>query len=130
MGADCIGFISGVIDELYGLHTVEQRPASSFSRNDSEANVELMKFCRDAWPNFKLEAIEGFYNVGPGDIVVVRNGKGIGHIFIVGPQKNTLWHCVQGDGVCPTGIGSANNEQVYGAFKLLDKEKWLSKQAC
>jgi hypothetical protein len=66
-------------------------------------------------------------NVEPGDIVVVgTHAGGPGHLMLVGPQPNTLWHCTESSGACMSGWGlPAFTSRVFAVYRILDKDRWV-----
>lgn len=119
--ADCVGFVGGVIDELYRIKTVQARPRVHKKKPhfDGNAHLELIKYLRTHWPSEVCEPTA----VEPGDVLVCRLGQGPGHILLVGTRPNTAWHCVEGLGVCLAAFGSLD---VLQSYRLLEKERWTS----
>lgn len=125
IGADCVGFVCKVVDQLYGIDTYSKRPFYSAAHGfrDCNANAELVRFFRTNWPSEVIEpALDGKLEVEPGDIIVTRASLGVGHISMVGPVKNTVWHSTQGSGVEMIGLCSVG--EVVKAYKLLRKIEW------
>lgn len=123
--SDCIGFAFGVVDEMYGRpspdRTVLPPDTSMHSR---EKAIGCMKTLRRLYaPNWPVT--DG--SLEPGDVVVTgATHGGPGHVMLVGPRRNTLWHCNQGIGVKFTGIGFVQGAQtIYGVYRFDDREKWL-----
>lgn len=122
--ADCIGFVFSVVDELYGRPTPE-RPTlpPDTAMHSREKALATIKTLRTLYaPNTRIT--DG--SIEPGDIVVTghRDG-GPGHVMIVGPYRNTLWHCVNEIGVNQTGLGFAEGfERIFGVYRFDDREKW------
>lgn len=123
--ADCIGFVFGVVDELYGRPS-PPRPSlppdtAMHSREQALATIKTLR--RLYAPNSPVT--DGF--IEPGDIVVTGHAQGgPGHVMLVGPYRNTLWHCVNEIGVCQTGLGLADGyETIFGVYRFDDRERWL-----
>lgn len=122
--ADCIGFVFGVVDEMYGRPSPDRTvlPADT-AMHSREKAIGCMKTLRRLYmPNVPIN--QRFLE--PGDIVVTGHSQGgPGHVMIVGPGRNTLWHCNEGIGVAQTGLGLADGFQsIFGVFRFLDREKW------
>lgn len=122
--ADCIGFVFSVVDELYGRPTPD-RPTlppdtAMHSREQALATIKALRTLYA--PNTRVT--DG--SIEPGDIVVTgHKDGGPGHVMIVGPYRNTLWHCVNEIGVNQTGLGFADGfERIFGVYRFDDREKW------
>lgn len=123
--ADCIGFVFGVVDELYGRPS-PPRPVlpPDTAMHSREKALATIKTLRQLYaPNTRIE--DG--TIEPGDIVVTgQRAGGPGHVMIVGPYRNTLWHCVNEIGVNQTGLGFAEGaERIFGVYRFDDREKWV-----
>ncbi len=123
--ADCIGFVFGVVDELYGRPspTRDVLPPDT-SMHSREKAIGTMRTLRRLYaPNTPVA--DG--SLEPGDIIVTGHVQGgPGHVMIVGPRRNTLWHCNEGIGARQTGIGFISGHQIiYGVYRFDDREKWL-----
>lgn len=123
--ADCIGFVFGVIDEMYGRPSPKRDvlPHDTAMHSRDKA-IACMKALRRLYaPNSPVE--DG--SLEPGDIVVTGHSTGgPGHVMIVGARKNTLWHCNEGVGVHQTGLGFAQgSECIFGVYRFDDRELWV-----
>lgn len=129
--ADCIGFACSQLDLLDG----RARACSPLLPTD--AALHSPEKARNA-----VAAIRRMYDpaelVAPGedgkilaqpmDILVVESGaSGPGHMMLVGPDINTLWHCNFVSGVTKTGWSLFSGyERVFALYRLLDRERWTA----
>jgi len=129
--ADCIGFSCGQIDIMDG----RQRAVSPMLPSD--AALHDPAGARDAVATIRrlydpaelvLPNEDGQILVQPMDILIAESGAGgPGHMMLVGPEKNTLWHCTQMTGVTKTGWSLFTGyERVFAVYRLLDREDWIS----
>jgi len=106
VACDCVGFVHGVLDALYPIVNHEPRPSfpKLVSLHQKGSGLIVGKWFRRRYASIALH--EGI--VEPGNIIVSITGSAgdVGHVYIVGPQKNTVWHCVDPNGVCMTGLGT------------------------
>ena len=122
--ADCVNFLAGVLDALYGFPPLKRMsmpimPGSHSTRRSWE-NVRSIV---TTYPN---EVIRGdIIDVEPGDILVVRAGSGPGHVMIVGPEPNTLWQSIPTVGVVKTGFRQTGLN-IQRAWRLLRKDTWAT----
>lgn len=91
--------------------------------HDPKKAVRAVRAIAGRYPNEIIRNGE----VEPGDIVIVAVGKGPGHVMIVGPQPNTLWHCMQTAGVVRTGF--ENFGRVLRVWRGKDRHLWLRQQS-
>jgi hypothetical protein len=124
VGCDCVRFIAGILDELHGIDTFKNLPyrlSPSTSLHDRNEAIKSSRILISRYECTKLSGDE----VQPGDVVVVRNGVGPGHVFIVGPTPNTLWHCINEAGACMTGFGWMNDQcHILRVWRLDRRESW------
>lgn len=123
--ADCLGFGFGVIDELYRRVSpaIERLPADTALHDPATARAALRVLLRIYQP--AEEVTNGL--VEPADILITQAPKGgPGHLMLVGPSRNTLWHCNAGVGVQRSGFSlPAEFAQVHSIYRFSDREKWL-----
>ena len=115
-GCDCIGFVSGVVNELYRKEFKMPFGNVANLSHDSDRFVSFFQACKDVWPVYEADEFE------IGDILLHRPASGNAHVFFVGPNK-TLWHSLHG-----MGVTFINHHQLHGRvsyFRLLNKESWL-----
>lgn len=116
-GADCIGFVQGVLEELYRRKFDLGRKSPVGLSHESDAFLAFAVRALGVLPIEKSETI------GCGDLILERPENGHAHIYIVGYKKGMLFHCLHGVGVCFTGTANlANNLTLY---RLKDKEQWI-----
>ena len=129
-GADCIGFGFAAIDEIDGRERAASPslPADTALHNPDTAR-QAVKDIRRLYAPARLirPAKRGLTNLQPLDILVVGpSAGGPGHLMLVGPQRNTIWHCIQNSGVSRTGWGLTTGfERLQGVYRLGDRERWL-----
>jgi len=125
-GVDCVRFVTGVLDELYGFERVSAPKLPQDVALHSRATaIGAMKALLEIYPFH--EEVTGPM-IQPGDIIVVGPLKGgPGHVMIVGPRRNTLWHSHQPIGVQITGLAFNEQEQeVFKIYRLQDRHSWAS----
>lgn len=123
--ADCIGFVFGAIDDLDGRPRA-QAPSMppDTALHDPASSSEALRALRALY-----EPVEALTSpeVQPFDILCV--GPSLGgpsHAMLVGPAKNTIWHCTPGAGVHQAGWSlGAGYEVLHGAFRIGDRRRWL-----
>lgn len=122
--ADCVGFVFGAIDDVDGRPRAQSpsMPADT-ALHDAASSAEAMRALRDLYE--PVEVVTG-RDVQPFDILVVGpSGGGPGHAILVGPTRNTLWHCTPGAGVHQAGWALGTGYEVlHGAFRIGDRERW------
>lgn len=127
LGADCIGAVFGVIDELDGRFRARKAgmPADTSMHSRAKAIAAVRELARRYTPCSKVEPVNGQYLVEPGDIVVTGPpGGGPGHVELVGASKNELWHAVKGSGFHQGGWSLLDVQILFGVYRLGDKERW------
>ena len=125
VAADCVGFVTGVLDELDGRErgrTGDIPPDAAFHSPLKAWGAiarlrRLYKPCK-AWRGNVLE---------PADIVVVGpTGGGPAHIMLVGPRPNTLWHCSSPFGVKQAGWALEEGREIlHIVYRLADRRRWV-----
>ncbi len=116
-----MGFVVGTMDELHGyegLPSVKTIPPD-VALHDPMRAVQAVKAIARRYPNEVVRCDE----VNPGDVVVVAVGNGPGHVMIVGPRPNTLWHCDRRVGVTWTGFERFG--RVMRVWRSKDRASWL-----
>lgn len=127
-GADCIGAICGVIDDMDGqgrrLHPGMPSDTSMHSR--STAIRAVRELVRRYAPCTKVLAdSEHIFHVEPGDIVVTgAPGGGPGHVEIVGSRRNELWHALPSSGFHQGGWSFLEQQLLFAVYRIQDKHRW------
>lgn len=123
---DCIRFLAGTMDELYGFvrERFERLPADMSLHDRDGAIAAMRRFLRLYEPNAAVPPEpDGTYLVESGDALIVGpSSGGPGHAMIAGGRQSELWH-VEECGVVRTGRGIQG--ELHGIFRVLDKERWL-----
>lgn len=122
---DCIRFVTAFYDELYrkNIPTEAPRVSPGFNIHNMSSAMKVMRKVLKQYPNHEIvkeNALE------PGDLILVGPiSGGPGHPMIVGPQKNTIWHCAK-PRVVMTGWGLLENEmKIFRILRAKDREKWV-----
>lgn len=125
-GVDCVRFVCGVLDELYGWRRSDlPELPNDVALHSRESAIASMKFIRRLYePNASVE--DG--RLEPGDVIVAAMlGGGPGHALIVGARPNTIWHAT-GRRVQMAGIGmfqgGCSDWSYVTAYRPLDKHLW------
>lgn len=123
IGVDCVRFVCGVLDEMYGYQReLPRNLPSDRALHDREGAIAAMHRLLTLYPADEIldKAVE------PGDILVWSpSGGGPGHAMIAGPDPSILWHVEPSAGVCYTGFGSTNME-LHAVYRPHGKEtEWL-----
>lgn len=129
VACDCIGGVFGVVDDLDGQGRARSGllPPDASMHNRSSAEAAMRELVRRFAPNSVVEQAEdGYFYVQPGDIVVTGYpGGGPGHVEMVGPQRNTLWHALPSAGWHQTGFGFLEEAQLlWRIYRLDDRWRW------
>lgn len=124
-GCSCFGFVCVILDTLYGRpgkHLVGLPP--DVSLHDPELARAAMRWFLTRYPAERIDSDE----IQPGDIVVTSPGvAGVpGHVMLVGPRKNTLWHSVDEIGVHYTGMSLPEPGSYHSTYRCSDRGSWLN----
>ena len=122
---DCIRFVTAVYDELYRKTspTICPRVNRGFATHNPQSAMKVMRTVLKQYPNHEIVKDP---LLEPGDLILVGppNG-GPAHPMIVGPQKNTIWHCMKPK-VMRTGWGIIKDEmKIFRILRAKDRKKWL-----
>lgn len=127
-GADCIGAVFGVIDQIDGRDraTFPGMPQDTALHNRASAVAAVRELLRRYSPASKVEALpEQPLCVEPGDVLVTgAPGGGPGHVEIVGARRNELWHALPGSGFHQGGWGLLGCQVLFAVYRIDDKERW------
>lgn len=129
-GADCIGAVFGVIDDLDGRARAEfpGMPHDVALHNGDTARAALRDLIRRYQPISKVpQRADGIYCVEPGDLVVTGHpGGGPGHVEIVGVRPGHLWHSLPDSGFHRGGWSLFDTQVLFAIYRIEDKERWVS----
>lgn len=123
-GVDCLRFGLAIMDEMYGTPTrAIPRVAQDASLHDeAQVRAAVREMVRVYGP--LVEVAEGA-PVMPGDLVVTGpEGGGPGHLMVVGPDPNELWHSTRGIGVVMTGVYVPGLVLMH-VFRVQPIREWL-----
>jgi cell wall-associated NlpC family hydrolase len=125
VAADCVGFVSGVMDELHGRTLPPpQRGAVDLAWHGPEEAERFALRIADRWPHVKLRPPIG---VEPGDVLMVRVGGGkrtsIGHVMVIGADARQAWHAPTGGVVSFTSAASVL-PNVAIVWRATGREGW------
>lgn len=128
LGADCVGSVFGVIDDLDG----RRRAAlpgfpSDVAMHSRETAVKAIRvLLRRYTPNHEIRMDDdGSFRVRPGHIIVTGyRGGGPGHVAIVGARPNELWHSLRSSGFQQRGWGFFDEQVLYGIYQADDDHRW------
>lgn len=127
-GADCIGSVCGVIDDMDGRAraTHPGLPSDASMHSRSTAIRAVRELIRRYSPCEKVESdSEHIFHVEPGDIVVTGSpGGGPGHVEMVGSCPNELWHALPASGFHQGGWSFLEQQFLFAIFRIQDKDRW------
>lgn len=127
-GADCTGSIFGIIDAMDGRKRMEPAgfPHDGSLHDRAGAIRTVREIIRRYSPCHKVEADEnGMFQVEPGDIVVTgMPGGGPGHVEMVGPNPNELYHSMPTPGFHQGGWSFLEQQILYAIYRIEDKHRW------
>lgn len=124
-GADCVGFVCGALDDLDGrARASDPRIPPDTALHDPRKSVSAVRGLLETY--LPWERVESGL-LQPGDVLVVGpRGAGPSHAMLVGPVRNTVWHCTAGAGVHQAGWALGTGyERLHAAYRLGDRERWL-----
>lgn len=127
-GADCIGAVFGVVDELDGLarRMVAGLPNDVSMHCRETAVAAMRELIRRYAPCQKVKARDGVLAVQPGDILITGIvGGGPGHVSMIGCDPNTLWEATPSSGFQRKGWSLLREQRVWAVYRLMNKELWL-----
>lgn len=120
-GVDCVRFVCGVLDELYGRKTpIATLPQDAALHVPGRATVAMGKIWKLYAPNEEVK--DG--SIEPGDILVTGRA-GPGHAMIAGPRRWELWEATNVR-VRRTGLGgiAAQGHVLSHVFRPSNKKDW------
>jgi cell wall-associated NlpC family hydrolase len=127
-GADCIGAPFGVIDQLEGTRRTyrPEFPGDAAMHDSAGAFAALRRLLTLYGDSERLRAAPSErLEVEPGDLVVCGAvGGGPGHLMMVGPRRNELWHATAGAGFHQSGWALFTHQRLIGAWRLGGKHSW------
>jgi hypothetical protein len=126
VGCDCVRFVTGAIDELFGRELIPiPKLPSDACLHDREASMRVMRIILEKYQPLEDVLEEG--TLEPGDIIV--NGPptgGPGHAMFAGVQPNTLYQATR-QGVFRCGMQlSIQYSKIFAVYRCTVKETWVS----
>jgi len=120
VGADCVGFITGV---LVNLGHLPQGSRVSFSDSEDRVNYQFGRL-RELTRLWRGESVDTY--PAAGDIVVARTPSGTGHVLIVGGCGIRWWNSTNAIGVQFVTAQSVEGSQstVAHVIRVEGREKW------
>lgn len=123
-GANCASFVFDALCEITKTRpqTKNVRRADVF-HSKLKAMFALRRFRR----SFPLKEVREGEGLQPGDVLVfgLLTG-GPAHACIVGPRRNTLWHC-DSIGVCYTGWVCPAGQKLLKVYRCTNRQDWFPK---
>lgn len=130
LGADCIGAVFGVVDEVDGRPRAAYPglPHDAAMHSRSTAVAAMRELVRRYSPCVKVApGPSGQTLVEPGDIVVTgMPGGGPGHVEMVGCRRNELWHALPEPGFHQGGWGLFAEQVLWAVYRIQDKRRWVN----
>ena len=127
-GADCIGGVFGVVDDVDGRQRAQfpGMPQDASMHSPATARAAVRELVRRYAPCTKVESdSEHIFHVEPGDIVVTGSpGGGPGHVEMVGSRCNELWHALPASGFHQGGWSFLEQQLLYAVYRIGDKDRW------
>lgn len=131
-GADCIGALFGVVDDMDGRDRAEfpGMPHDAAMHDRAGAIAAVRELVRRYSPCVKVEPETDkdghpIYYVEPGDICVTGHpGGGPGHVEMVGAHRNELWHALPVSGFHQGGWAFLEQQFLYAIYRIKDKHRW------
>lgn len=123
VAVDCVRFVSGVLDDLYGSRTDVPRDVQDIAMHDPKGATRTMRRIRRMFPAHHKVTDR---IIEPGDAIVVGEAHGgPGHALFVGAEKNTLWQATK-KGVQRCGLGLADGwQEIFRIYRFEDKGSWI-----
>jgi len=127
-GADCIGAIFGIVDDLDGQSRAElpNLPPDAAMNDRSTAILAMRELITRYAPMARVRPDENnVTHVEPGDFVVTGElGGGPGHLEMVGARRNELWHCIPEVGFHQGGWSFFSTQVLWAVYRIQDKHLW------
>lgn len=115
-GADCVGFVVGALDELFGTRTPRQDLPADASMHSHDGAIACMRAVRKA---FRAHVVVRDGVLEPGDVIVTGpTDGGPGHAMLVGVRVGELWHCTPRSGVHRTGYPLTGLHRVFRVYRM------------
>lgn len=120
--SDCVGFVAAVMDRLHGVTAPLIRPvAQDTAMHSRELARAAALTLASRYPHVRIESGE----IEPGDVLVLTNGLGPGHVMIADFDPVIAWHCTRGAGVV-TGSVAGHLDRIDHVLRSTEKPRWSS----
>ncbi len=125
-GVDCVRWICyGIVDQLFGYkRIINAKLPSDACFHSPKHCFAAMKILKESYdPLIRVPYSE----LQPGDLLV--SGPlhgGPGHLMMVGPRPNTIWHTSIICGVTMTGMLPPFGYRFFRAWRFAERSKWLT----
>lgn len=124
VGADCVRFVTAVLDELWGFEREIPRLPQDSALHSPETARAALRYIMGLYPRTMKMPLHR--TVQPGDILITgETSGGPGHAIIVGASPNSLWQAL------PTGIHKGGMalmvqaQRLFRIYRFEDRHAWL-----
>lgn len=130
LGCDCTNFVCGVLDVLYRKEEPTKLPAIPINVASHDRRVAYQTV--DSMLHSYRPIVCRSKILEPGDILIVRNttepaARNPGHVMIVGTERWTAFHAIDGPGVCKTSVFA--NTGIMRVYRPIRKASWVNPQS-
>lgn len=124
IGADCLGFVGAVLDELCGTETRHPRIPADACVHNREKALAAMAAMRALYDHEEIDAERRA--IQPGDVVSTGPlAGGPGHVLVAGTRRAEMWHAA------PPFVQRTSlkvlpiiRHRVFGVFRLINR-RWV-----
>lgn len=113
-GVDCVRFVCGVLDELFGIETDARTLPQDVALHQPDLARAAMKKIMSLYSPF--ESVPNQRLVGGDVLIVGERDAGPGHVMIVGYEPYTIWHATT-PRVQKTGFSLSDSQQIFRVYR-------------